>query len=553
MGCLGCVSVAFLRLQIFGNQFPELKKLPMAVVSEDKPLGTVLEVSRSAAAAGVRPGMRYSAALVLAPGLQARAFPDGEIAEAVRGIADRLIDFTPFVEPAELDPGVFWVDAGGIESLFHDHQNWVRQVCAALEKMGYRSRVAVGQTRFGTYSAAKISKKNTFFHTPGEEERFAAEVPLAALPLLARDYEILTSLGIRNVREFLSLPEGSIARRFGDTVATIHRFAANVAHLPVQFIDHEEQLSGYRKFDTPIQSKTRLGAEAQALLEDLATEVFNLRDLIARVDMQLTLADPSSKSDSFFPPSGSGVSPHARAGDDSLASPRGIESVLKPASPTSEIRLLTRLLHLRIENTDIPSPVSRVTFVITRAHPSLSQAELFERPPDRNLKSGDRAFSLIRAEFGNDSVCVATVLPEHLPDRAFSWKPIVKMTRKSAISDRAHSPGAGGKNSSPRDNDRRAPHTSDKTTQSGTSTGTSRPLSPVRAIRHGEAFANVAGGQVANAGAHAAGAQSIIISGSWWEDPYDREYRYVRTADGIVLWLYYDRERRRWIPQGSVN
>jgi protein ImuB len=44
-----------------------------------------------------------------------------------------------------------------------------------------------------------------------------------------------------------------------------------------------------------------------------------------------------------------------------------------------------------------------------------------------------------------------------------------------------------------------------------------------------------------------------VISGGWWVHPIHREYYFTRARRGDVLWIYYDRQRRRWFLQGAVE
>ena len=44
-----------------------------------------------------------------------------------------------------------------------------------------------------------------------------------------------------------------------------------------------------------------------------------------------------------------------------------------------------------------------------------------------------------------------------------------------------------------------------------------------------------------------------LVSGGWWRSAVHREYYFVRMRDGDMLWVYYDRRRRRWRWQGWVE
>jgi len=44
-----------------------------------------------------------------------------------------------------------------------------------------------------------------------------------------------------------------------------------------------------------------------------------------------------------------------------------------------------------------------------------------------------------------------------------------------------------------------------------------------------------------------------VFSGGWWNREIQREYYYAETRRGDFLWLYYDRVRRRWFLQGTIE
>ena len=45
----------------------------------------------------------------------------------------------------------------------------------------------------------------------------------------------------------------------------------------------------------------------------------------------------------------------------------------------------------------------------------------------------------------------------------------------------------------------------------------------------------------------------FIFSGGWWNREIHREYYYAQTRRGDLLWIFYDRVRRRWFLQGAVE
>src|SRR5216684_3152621 len=116
-GRLACVDLPAFPLQLLLKRHPEWAAHPAAVVAEDKPQGLILWVNESARQLGVLPGLRYTAALSLTSGLRAVEVSSAEIGKAVTELTHRLMGFSPEVEPAAQEPGVFWLNGKGLKLL----------------------------------------------------------------------------------------------------------------------------------------------------------------------------------------------------------------------------------------------------------------------------------------------------------------------------------------------------------------------------------------------------------------------------------------------------
>ena len=44
-----------------------------------------------------------------------------------------------------------------------------------------------------------------------------------------------------------------------------------------------------------------------------------------------------------------------------------------------------------------------------------------------------------------------------------------------------------------------------------------------------------------------------VISGGWWQREVHREYWFAETRRGELPWIYFDRRRRRWFLQGTIE
>src|SRR5918996_3755880 len=97
---LACVDLPAFPLQLLLRRHPEWRAYPAAVVAEDKPQGLVLWVNEKARQQGVLPGLRYAAAFSLAAGLRAGEVSPAESKKAITELTQRLMYFTPEVEPS---------------------------------------------------------------------------------------------------------------------------------------------------------------------------------------------------------------------------------------------------------------------------------------------------------------------------------------------------------------------------------------------------------------------------------------------------------------------
>ncbi|MBC7541647.1 MAG: DNA polymerase Y family protein, partial [Candidatus Sericytochromatia bacterium] len=45
----------------------------------------------------------------------------------------------------------------------------------------------------------------------------------------------------------------------------------------------------------------------------------------------------------------------------------------------------------------------------------------------------------------------------------------------------------------------------------------------------------------------------FVLSGGWWHTEIQRDYYLAEMARGPLLWVFYDRRRRRWYLQGEIG
>jgi protein ImuB len=490
-----CVDVPAFPLQLLLQRRQEWAVLPVAVVAEDRPHGVVLWVNERARGAGVLPGMRYAAALSLVPDLRAAVVPEDEVRDEVDALAERLRQFTPHVEPSRDEPGVFWLDARGLERLFGCLDAWASSLHADLARAGFQGSVAVGFRRFGVYAVARARRGARVLMTLDEERRAARAVPLArlAMPPVVRD--LLAKLGVRTVGEFVDLPVDGVGVRFGPEVEALHRAAAGDLDPPLQ--PERPAVPAVRRLvlEPPDHDAARLVAAVETLLGPLLGEVTAKGHLLAELQMGFRFE---------------------RLGDH-------VEGI-RPAAPTLDPKRLMELVRLRLEAVRrLPDAVAEIVLVAREVEPEPRQRELFARERQRDLDAANRALARVRARFGDAAVERARLREGHLPEGRFAWEALPALAE-------ARPRGA--------DEPRlvRRIH--------------ARPVPLPPRERHepdGWMLRGLEQGPVVRV------LGPYVISGGWWARLTHRDYHFAETRQGELLWVFYDRTRRRWFLQGRVE
>ena len=499
MDRMACVELPEFPLQLLLKRHPDWVGRPVAVVDRDKPQGVILRVNEQAHAARIRTGMRYSAGLSLAHVLHAGEVPPADVERGVTVIAKRLHRFSPDVEPSREEPGVFWLNASGLSYLHASLGRWAQEIVVSLRTCGFRAAAAVGFTRFGTYAVARTltpAEPVAVIRDPAVERMRAGRVRLSRLGIDPALRDSLHKLGVRTVQAFLRLPSEGIRRRFGPEARRLHRLAAGDLWAPLQPQRVTAPLVARCDLDDPEGDAVRLLFHIKRLLDRLLGTVRVRHEALAELTLRLRF----DRADA-----------HAER--------------IRPAAPTVDVVLLMNLVRLRLESLALGAGVTEVR-VAGRAVATVAvqQALLIERPR-RDRDAAERAFARVRAEFGDESVVGAQLSEAHLPEARFAWEPVGAVPPPE-----------------PRE-------------------VASRPM--VRRI-HARSLALPPGlepipepgrGSVRDGGAGYVRdlAGPYLVSGGWWRSAVHREYYFVQVRNGDMLWVYYDRRRRRWRWQGQVE
>jgi protein ImuB len=232
-----CVLLPRFQLTTAAGDRAELLQAPVALAPEPGGAQLIGEVSLSAEAFGVHPGMRLGEALSRCPRLTLIPPDPAGVADAWERLLVRLEAIGAAVEPER--PGLVCFDARGLLRLHGGSSRAVREkkrlegvLAAARRALRVPARYGVAPSRFAAVAAATQGRMRRPVIVSGGREQartFLAPMPVALLrarPALAELPEALERLGIGTLGELAALAPAALADRFGPPGLLAHELAS---------------------------------------------------------------------------------------------------------------------------------------------------------------------------------------------------------------------------------------------------------------------------------------------------------------------------------------
>jgi len=530
---IACLEIPALPLQLALRANPDWRHHPAIVIASDKPTALVLHANAAARAVAILPGMRYAAARALTTELRASILDEAELAAEKDELARALALFTPNVEPAGRSvDGRFFLDPSGLERLFGATRSWAESVHRYLTGRGFTSTLVVGYHRFRTEALALASRKYRVFvlRSPEDERDRALAVPLDRLDLSEKLRDALVRLSVHTVGELLRLPGDALRTRFGKDAQALHTAASAGAPLPVQGLVFSEPVQTTVEIEPADDDTTRLLFALRGALLTLAERLVPRGEAVARLSIVLSVERGESAT-----------------------------MALEPAQPTRDVALLIDLVRLRFGALVLPSRCTQLALVVFGVRNPTEQLALFPRKEQRDAKAAARAMARVRAAFGPQSVTRARLRPAHLPEASFLWEPATELVppRQLPLPGLVGTPVLG----TPATGTQALDATADGVDDPRRSEGLPRivrillpkplPLPDPPSLADDPWPTHGPQGPVVRLSG------PFRVSGGWWgtrtATAVERDYYWAETRRGDLLWVFYDRPRRRWFLQGRAD
>jgi protein ImuB len=213
-----------------------------------------------------------------------------------------------------------------------------------------------------------------------------------------------------------------------------------------------------------------------------------------------------------------------------------LKEPLRPAAPTLDAAQILDLVRLRLESLQLAAGVVEIELGADTCAATREQLRLFAETPSRDLDAANRALARLRAEFGEDAVVCAKLADGHLPEAKFTWEPVSQVKLPRNVLNGAKRLNDLNVLNSPKVLVRRMEAKPQRLTGG-----------PYHSHEDGWLILGAKYGSIDKL------TGPYLFSGGWWNREIQREYYYAETRRGDLLWLYYDRVRRRWFLQGAIE
>lgn len=481
-------------MQVLLRRRPSWRSAPVAIVNDDGPSGRLIHLNQDAMRARLRIGMPQGVARDVVPTLRTAVVPPEEITHTVDELTRSLQTFSPKVELNEHTLGAFFVDPEGLRKLYGGYQVWSKSIYRYLRGRGWAGSVIVGFHRHRALAIAQVKQGAWVIPNDDEERTLSDKVSLRLLGLSGKLCEALELLGVETLGDFMGLPAGEIQSRLGTEAADVHALFADSAQLPIQPHTFDSPVSVSFQIDPPDSDQTRLLFAIKGGLHSLLHQLASKGEALKALEVRMSLE---------------------RAADH--------QERVEPAQATTDAMVILDLVRLRLGEAVLAGPVEEVELVAIPERAHFEQERLTGHRPRRDTAAGSRALARVRAAYGTQAVSRATLRPAHLPEAGFRYEPIHHVPTPRARSSQAATAMVRRVYARPKPLPPKLP----------------RDPEAGPALKRGQAIERMFG--------------PYRISGGWWKRTVERDYYYAETDHGEVLWLYFDRPRKRWFLHGVLD
>jgi protein ImuB len=382
---------------------PELRTEAIALIEGKPPLLKVMAANKKASKAGVEIGLMKAQAEMAGVHVILRSPEVEQFAHA--SLLACAQNFSPRVQDKAAHLVV--VDIEGLRSLFGSPEQIASKIRASLLQERLRVNVAVATNP----DTATIAARGCRGVTIVTDAKQIGSLPLALLDPSSAVLETMNLWGITTLGELAALSASSLSQRLGQEGVLLQKLARGQQVNPFVADGKELEFADRTEFEYSIDLLDPLSFVVSSLLERICANLEEHSLSTNRVDYELALDPPRVTGDELA--------------DEQLFHRR----TLKLPNPTTDRKLLLRLVQLDLQSHPPTAPVMSVSIRVQAVRPRHMQQGLFapQSPdPDKLELTVARLTNLV----GEDQVGSPELVDSHRP-RAF----VMAKFEPAAVSD----------------------------------------------------------------------------------------------------------------------
>jgi protein ImuB len=194
-----------------------LSQIPFVLSAPDHGRMIITAANALAQLQGIDRGMVVADAKAVVPSLEILKDKPLLPGKLMKGLAEWCIRYTPVV--AIHAPDSLILDATGCAHLWGGEKPYLADIIARLKTLGYHVQLAMADTIGAAWALAHYGQRSCIVK-PGDQAAAMLSLPPAALRLEAETLERLYKLGLREIKDFISIPRPAMRRRFGQSFLT---------------------------------------------------------------------------------------------------------------------------------------------------------------------------------------------------------------------------------------------------------------------------------------------------------------------------------------------
>jgi protein ImuB len=249
---------------------PHLKECAFVLATPEKGRMVIKAVSKTAHTNGINKGMVVADSRAILPTLQVLHYQPDTATKLLNGLAEWCLRFTPV---AAIDPpdGLI-LEATGCPHLWGGELPYLQDITKRLSGFGYHVRVAMADTIGAAWAVCRYAPATLVVPT-GENLTTLLPLPPDALRLPLATIDRLEKLGLRQIRNIVTMPKAALRRRFGDVlIERLHQAIGTAPETlqPIQPIEpYQERLPCLE----PIRTANGIAIALQMLLDTLCARL----------------------------------------------------------------------------------------------------------------------------------------------------------------------------------------------------------------------------------------------------------------------------------------